>query len=114
MTTIKLIPKDGFTWDGRDTTMREGDVERSSSLPPLPVDPAPKDFRVLFVYPNYMFVNLLPTNIGILNACLLQAGFKTDLFDTTFYRTAARSLDEIRVENLQLRKFSLSDFGVHE
>jgi anaerobic magnesium-protoporphyrin IX monomethyl ester cyclase len=114
MTTIKLIPKDGFTWDGRDTTMQEGDVERSSSLPPLPVDPTPKDFRVLFVYPNYMFVNLLPTNIGILNACLLQAGFKTGLFDTTFYRTAARSLDEIRVENLQLRKFSLSDFGVHE
>jgi len=113
MSSIKLIPKDGFSW-GRDTTMRDGDLERTSSLPTLPIDPAPKDFRVLLVYPNYMFVNLLPTNVGILNAALRQAGFETDLFDTTFYRTAPRSLDEIRVENLQLRKFSLADFGVTE
>src|SRR5258706_11121450 len=79
---------------------------------PIPKDPTPKDLRVLLVYPNYMFVNLLPTNIGILTACLRQNGFNVDLFDTTYYKTQEKSLDEIRVEHLQLRKFNLSDFGV--
>src|SRR5207249_4375537 len=60
----------------------------------------------------YMFVNLLPTNIGILTSCLRQNGFQVDLFDTTFYKTDEKSLDEMRVEFLQVRKFSLSDFGV--
>jgi anaerobic magnesium-protoporphyrin IX monomethyl ester cyclase len=69
-------------------------------------------FKVLLVYPNYMMVNLLPTNIGVLTACLKQHGYDVDLFDTTFYRTAEKSLDEIRVENLQLRKFSLEDVGI--
>lgn len=72
-----------------------------------------RPLKVLLVYPNYMMVNLLPTNLGILTTCLKNAGFDVDLFDTTFYRTAEKSLDEIRVENLQLRKFSLDDFGVH-
>ena len=51
----------------------------------------PKDFKVLLVYPNYSMVNLLPTNIGILTACLKQNGFIVDLFDTTFYRTAEKN-----------------------
>ncbi len=72
-----------------------------------------KPFRVLLVYPNYMMVNLLPTNIGILTSCLKTNGYEVGLFDTTYYRTAEKSLDEIRVETLQLRKFSLEDFGVH-
>lgn len=71
-----------------------------------------KKFKVLLVYPNFMMVNLLPTNIGILTACLKRAGYEVDLFDTTFYRTAEKSLDETRVESLQLRKFSLEDVGV--
>lgn len=94
----------------RDTTFFK---ETSAvQLPPLPHDPTPKPFRVLLVYPNYAMVNLLPTNIGILTACLRQNGFQVGLFDTTFYRTAPKTLDEIRVENLQVRKFSLEDFGV--
>ena len=80
--------------------------------PPLPNDNTPKNFKVLLVYPNYSMVNLLPTNIGILTACLRQNGFDVDLFDTTFYRTAERTLDEIRVETLQVRKFALSEMGV--
>ena len=94
----------------RDTTFFE--VVKQHSLPPLPRDPSPKAFRVLLVYPNYSMVNLLPTNIGILSACLRQNGFEVDLFDTTFYRTAPKTLDEIRVEHLQVRKFSLEDAGV--
>ncbi len=68
--------------------------------------------RVLLVYPNYMMVNLLPTNIGILTACLVREGYEVDLFDTTFYRTAEKSIDEMRTENLQFRKFDLSEVGI--
>lgn len=98
----------------RETTQREGDekVNLLDYRPTLPKDPSPKEFKILLVYPNHMMVNLLPTNIGILTACLRQNGFNVALFDTTFYRTADRAPDEIRVENLQLRKFSLEDFGV--
>src|SRR3989338_6274910 len=69
--------------------------------------------KVLLVYPNYMMVNLLPTNIGILTACLLKEGYTTDLFNTTIYRTAEKSIDEMRAENLQFRKFNLSDVGIY-
>lgn len=68
--------------------------------------------RVLLVYPNYMMVNLLPTNIGILTACLVREGYEVDLFDTTFYRTAEKSIDEMRTENLQFRKFDLTEVGI--
>jgi anaerobic magnesium-protoporphyrin IX monomethyl ester cyclase len=94
----------------RDTTFFN--VLNPTALPPLPREGSPKPYRVLLVYPNYSMVNLLPTNIGILAACLRQNGFDVDLFDTTFYRTAERTLDEIRIENLQVRKFSLEDVGV--
>lgn len=96
--------------DVRETTHFEAKIR--TSLPPLPRDPTPKSFKVLLVYPNYSMVNLLPTNIGILTACLRQNGFEVGLFDTTFYRTSARTLDEIRVENLQVRKFNFEEFGV--
>lgn len=94
----------------RDTT--EFEVLNHVAPPQLPHDPTPKPFKVLLVYPNYAMVNLLPTNIGILTACLKRNGFVVDLFDTTFYRTSERTIDEIRVEWLQVRKFNLEDFGV--
>ncbi len=98
------------TYRRRDTTYFK--VAKRAAAPPLPHEPTPKKFRVLLVYPNYSMVNLLPTNIGILTACLKQNGFEVDLFDTTFYRTAEKTLDEIRVENLQVRKFDLEEMGV--
>lgn len=70
------------------------------------------EFRVLLVYPNLMFINLLPSNISILSACLKKAGFEVKLFDTTFYKTAEKCIDEIRVEILQVRKFDLSKVGI--
>jgi len=94
----------------RETTYFEPKVKAAAN--PLPKDPTPKNFKVLLVYPNYSMVNLVPTNIAILTACLRQNGFIVDLFDTTFYRTSEKTLDEIRVETLQVRKFSLDDFGV--
>ena len=93
----------------RDTTFFTPKIEMVA--PPLPKDSTPKNFKVLLVYPNYSMVNLLPTNIGILTACLKQNGFTVDLFDTTYYRTAEKTLDEIRVETLQVRKFDLSEMG---
>ncbi len=91
--------------------LRKGLLKRAVA-PPLPKESSPKNFKVLLVYPNYSMVNLLPTNIGILTACLRQNGFTVDLFDTTFYRTSERTLDEIRVETLQVRKFDLAEMGV--
>ena len=101
-------------FQNRATTFEEGDATRDLGQfqASLPKDPTPKNFKILLAYPNHMMVNLLPTNIGILTACLRQNGFDVELFDTTFYRTSERAPDEIRVENLQLRKFSLEDFGV--
>jgi len=50
------------------------------------------NFRVLLVYPNMQMVNLLPSNISILSACLKKAGFNVDLFDTT--KTEEKSVDD--------------------
>ena len=94
----------------RDTTYFTPLVQ--ASAPPLPKDSTPKNFKVLLVYPNYSMVNLLPTNIGVLTSCLRQNGFTAGLFDTTFYRTDEKTLDETRVETLQVRKFDLEEFGV--
>jgi len=70
------------------------------------------EFKVLLVYPNLQMVNLLPSNIAILSACLKNAGINVELFDTTPYKTAEKSVDEIRVEHMQLRPFKLEDKGV--
>ena len=41
--------------------------------------------RVLFVYPNHKGMNMLPTGIALLSACLKREGHKVKLFDTTYY-----------------------------
>lgn len=71
-----------------------------------------KLFKVLLVYPNLQMVNLLPSNIAVLSAYLKEAGFDVRLFDTTLYKTAEKSVDEIRVEHMQLRPFNLKEKGV--
>lgn len=69
-------------------------------------------FKVLLVYPNLQMITLLPSNIAILSACLKKAGIDVRLFDTTFYRTEEKSVDDIRVEHMQLRPFNLRGKGV--
>nr|WP_319375376.1 radical SAM protein [uncultured Methanoregula sp.] len=71
-----------------------------------------KDFKVLLVYPNLQMINLLPSNISILSACLKKEGFQVDLFDTTFYQIDPESIDEKRVQFLQLRPFDYSEYGI--
>ncbi|MFA5256340.1 MAG: radical SAM protein, partial [Candidatus Omnitrophota bacterium] len=69
-------------------------------------------FKVLLIYPNLQMVNLLPTNIAVLAAYLKEHDIDVALFDTTLYRTSNRSVDDIRVEHLQLRPFNLKEKGV--
>lgn len=71
------------------------------------------NFRVLLVYPNMQMINLLPSNISILSACLKKSGVIVDLFDTTFYKTEEESVDDKRVEYLQLRPFDYAQYGIH-
>jgi len=69
-------------------------------------------FRVLLVYPNLQMVMLLPSNIAILSASLKQHDIDVKVFDTTLYQTAEKSVDDIRVEHMQLRPFNLKEKGV--
>ncbi len=69
-------------------------------------------FKVLLVYPNLQMVNLLPSNIAVLSAYLKETGIDVMVFDTTLYPTAEKSVDEIRMEHMQLRPFNLKERGV--
>lgn len=71
-----------------------------------------KNFKILLVYANKMMENLVPINISVLSAVLKQKGFSVKLFDTTYYRIEAKSTGQVRVENLQLRNFDLSKYGI--
>lgn len=69
-------------------------------------------FKVLLIYANKMMENLISINVSILSAALKQHGFDVKLFDTTFYRTEDESVYDIQVNNLQVRKFDLSSYGI--
>ena len=69
-------------------------------------------FKVLLVYPNLQMVMLLPPNIAILSAYLKKHGIEVKIFDTTLYRTAEKSVDDVRVDNMQVRPFNLKEKGV--
>ena len=71
-----------------------------------------KKFKVLLVYPNLMLVSLLPNNIALLAACLKKEGYDVKLIDATLYRTTDKTNDEMRVERMQVRKFSIEDAGL--
>ncbi len=71
-----------------------------------------EQFKVLLVYPNLMLVSLLPNNIALLSACLKKEGYEVRVFDTTLYKTTDKTNDEMRVERMQVRKFSIEDVGI--
>jgi len=71
-----------------------------------------KKIKVLLVYSNKMMETLISINISALSAVLKESGFDVKLFDTTYYRTEEKSGYDVRVENLQLRNFDLSKYGV--
>lgn len=59
-----------------------------------------------------MLVSLLPNNIALLAGCLKKEGYDVKLVDTTLYRTADKTNDEMRVERMQVRKFNIEDAGL--
>lgn len=71
-----------------------------------------KEFRVLLINCNTMLDTLVTAGIGILAACLKQAGCEVRLFDTTFYRTAELTGDEARAAALQVKPTSFRDLGI--
>ncbi len=71
-----------------------------------------KEFRVLLINCNTMLDTLVTAGIGILSACLKEAGVEVRLFDTTFYRTAERTGDEARASALQVKETDFSDLGI--
>lgn len=55
---------------------------------------------------------LLPLHMPILSACLKEQGFEVKLFDTTCYKTEAKSFEQKKVELLQVKKFNLAEGGI--
>ena len=66
-------------------------------------------FKVLLIYPNTPMATLLPIGVSSLSACLKQAGFDVQLFDTTYYRTGLDNFEKRKEHLLQVKPF---DMGV--
>lgn len=72
-----------------------------------------RQLKVLFIYPNFPMSHLLlPAGVSILSACVKQAGHDTRLFDTTLYKPEGKSMDDLRIELLQLKKVSTEERSV--
>ena len=63
--------------------------------------------KILLVYCNSMLKNALPISVSQLVGVLKVSSIEVDLFDTTFYRWAAKSDVENRIEALQIKPFPL-------
>jgi len=70
------------------------------------------DFKVLFIYPNTMMATLVPLSVSSLYASLKSKGFKTDIFDTTYYKTEDVSFEQRKVDLLMVKPFSFKDQGI--
>lgn len=66
--------------------------------------------KVLFVYPNYRGMNMLPPAIGILSAILKNSGHTVKLFDTTYYENIdgdKSDSDSSKVDRLMAHPFEM-------
>ena len=66
--------------------------------------------KVLFVYPNYRGMNMLPPAIGLMSAILKNNGYTVKLFDTTYYENINGSdidSDASKSERLMARPFCM-------
>ncbi len=70
------------------------------------------DFKVLLINCNTMMDVLLPVGLSLISACLKEKGFGVKLFDTTFYKTATETGDEMRAKNLQVKKTNPEELGI--
>jgi len=71
-----------------------------------------KKIKLLLVYANLPMDNVIPVGISSLIASVRHPNIEVTLFDTTFYRTRAKTSDEERVKLLQVAPFNYADFGV--
>lgn len=69
-------------------------------------------FKVLFIYPNMMLMNMMPMSVSLFAAILREKGIEVKLFDTTYYRTEQQSSDEHKIEHLQVKPFNLAERGI--
>ena len=61
--------------------------------------------KVLFLYPNFYGMNMLPTGVGLLISHLSKAGHTSEIFDTTQYiNWFGEDNDKKKTENLEIRK----------
>ena len=62
------------------------------------------NFKVMFVFINDRMRTVIPTNISYLSAALKNEGFKTCLFDTSFYTEHDRLMEEQKKEDAGIFK----------
>lgn len=72
-----------------------------------------KEFKVLLIHANSTLDTLIPPNLGVISACLKQAGFAVKLFDTTFYKTREFTGDDARVNTLQVKETNFEELGIY-
>jgi radical SAM superfamily enzyme YgiQ (UPF0313 family) len=74
----------------------------------------PKEaFRVLIVYPNLPLMLIPAIAVGLFTRLLKREGYEVDLFETTHYLQQDKSSSINRVENLNVRKFDVTeDLGI--
>ncbi len=70
------------------------------------------EIRVLLINCNTMLDTLVTAGIGILSACIKEAGHEVRMFDTTFYRTADVTGDQARAAALQVKETDFADLGI--
>jgi len=66
--------------------------------------------KVMFLYPNFRGMNMLPPAIGILSAVLKKAGHDVSLFDTTYYESLDgddRDSDASKSDRLMARPYKM-------
>ena len=62
--------------------------------------------KVLFLYPNFYGMNMLPTGVGLLISHLSKAGHTSEIFDTTQYiNWFGEDNDKKKTENLSARTY---------
>jgi radical SAM superfamily enzyme YgiQ (UPF0313 family) len=85
----------------------------NSNVSKRQVQKNPKDFRVLFVYPNMQMSSLAPISIATLSGLLKENGFDVDLFDTTLYITPySTDTNKEKVYLSKVRPFDWEERGI--
>jgi len=68
-----------------------------------------REFNILFIYPNFRGMNMLPPSIALFSRILKNNGFNVALFDTTYYMIGEDfDSDKEKEKNLAVRPFNMS------